>query len=245
MNKKEICSSWGETPITSFGIILFTVKDDKLLYLICQRRDSIEYTDFIRGRYSRHNLKTYISLMTPEERQRIVDYNFEELWHDLWINHNSKLYKEIYPKAKARFNQNFLRVKDLLKETESLVSEPIWGFPKGKQHSRETEIQCAVREFKEESRLYIDHKNILNMPPAIELFKGSNGKMYSTFYYIAFTAMRLPIRRIVLDGIRKDSVSDEIRELKWVTLQESKTYLPVWRQKLLEETEKRIKKHLN
>jgi len=69
--------------------------------------------------------------------------------------------------------------------------------------------------------------------------------MYSTFYYIAFTAMRLPIRKIVLDGIRKDSVSDEIRELKWVTLQESKMYLPVWRQKLLEETEKRIKKHLN
>lgn len=242
--KKEIFSSWGETPITSYGIILFTVKDSELHYLICQRRDSIEYTDFIRGRYSRHHLKTYISLMTAEERYRILNYNFDELWYDLWVNHGSKLYKEIFPKAKSRFLQNYARVKELIASTESLVREPIWGFPKGKQNSRETEIQCAVREFKEESRLHIDHKNILNMPPAIELFKGSNGKMYSTFYYIARTNHKLPIRKMGLDGIRKETISEEIRDLKWVTLKEAKQKLPLWRQRLLETTEYRIKKHV-
>ena len=48
----------GESPITSYGIILYTLEKGEIQYLICQRRDSIEYTDFIRGRYSLSSLKT-------------------------------------------------------------------------------------------------------------------------------------------------------------------------------------------
>lgn len=242
-----VFSTQGEQPITSYGIILFTIKNGIIEYLICQRRDSIEYTDFIRGRYSRNNLKNYVNLMTPEERDRIKKYSFDELWYDLWVNHSTKLYKDIYPKAKARFNQNIDKVLEVINNTESMTLEPIWGFPKGKKHSFETELQCAVREFKEEAKIEnIDYKSILNVPPSTELFKGSNGKMYSTQYYIAYQeySKRKPFNKIVLDGIRKETVSEEIRALKWVKLEDSKKYLPRWRVKLLEDTDKRIKMKL-
>lgn len=238
-----IISTQGDPPITSYGIILYTLKNGEIQYLICQRRDSIEYTDFIRGRYSKSHLKTYISLMTPEERERILNHNFDELWYDLWVNHDTKLYKDIYPKARERFLQNIETSLALIKETESLRKEPIWGFPKGKKNNKEKEINCAIREFSEETKMTIDYKNIMNIPPSIELFKGSNGKMYSTCYYISYLehSKKKPFNRIELDGIRKETVSEEIRALKWVTLDQSKSYLPKWRIKLLEETEKRIR----
>lgn len=241
-----IFSTQGEPPITSYGIILFTIHDGYIKYLICQRRDSIEYTDFIRGRYSRSSLRTYITLMTPEEREKIRKHTFDELWYDLWVNHQTRLYKEVYPKAKQRFEQNYDKVMELLKQTDTVTKEPIWGFPKGKKNQRETELQCAVREFIEESKIPIDYKHILNMPPSTELFKGSNCKMYSTHYYIAYidSNKRKPFNKIVLDGIRKETVSEEIRALKWVTLNESRDILPKWRVKLLEDTERRIRNKL-
>jgi 8-oxo-dGTP pyrophosphatase MutT (NUDIX family) len=237
-----IVSTQGESPITSYGVILFTLKDGKIQYLICQRRDSIEYTDFIRGRYSRANLTTYITLMTPEERERILTHDFDELWYDLWVNHESRLFKEIYPKAKQKYAQNYNKAIELIKETNSLTKCPLWGFPKGKKNTREKEINCAIREFGEETKMSIDYKSILNMSPSTELFKGSNGKMYSTSYYIAYIEhdKKKPFNKIELDGIRKETVSEEIGALRWVSLDQSRDYLPKWRIKLLEETQRRI-----
>lgn len=254
-------------PICSYGIIMFTYsrsegslrdpekaedslgepkKDEvEIKYLLCQRRDTIEYTDFLRGRYTLSNLKTYISLLTEDERNRILNYSFSDLWYDLWVNHHTKLYKEIYPKAKTRFDTNFELVKNMISDSRAIVKEPVWGFPKGKQNSRESDINTAIREFKEESKLPIGYKNIVNIPPAIETFKGSNGKMYSTFYYIAHTSHKHHFKRVVLDGIRKDTISEEISNLCWVTLEEAKRLLPPWRRKLLVETENRIRKYLS
>lgn len=261
-------------PICSYGIIMFTYSRSEesegsrsepkkaegsrseptgeaslrsaveIKYLLCQRRDTIEYTDFLRGRYTLSNLKTYVSLLTEDERNRILNYSFSDLWYDLWVNHHTKLYKEIYPKAKTRFDTNFELVKNMISETRPIVKEPVWGFPKGKQNSRESDINTAIREFKEESKLPIGYKNIVNIPPAIETFKGSNGKMYSTFYYIAHTSHKHHFKKIVLDGIRKDTISEEISNLCWVNLEEAKRLLPPWRRKLLVETETRIRKYL-
>jgi predicted NUDIX family NTP pyrophosphohydrolase len=236
----------GESPITSYGIILYTLEKGEIQYLICQRRDSIEYTDFIRGKYSLSSLKTYLSLMTHTERGRIAAYTFQELWDDLWVNHSIALYRETYTKAKQKFEQNYKLVLKLLSETDSVSIDPIWGFPKGKKNSRESEIQCSVREFIEETKIFLDYKHIMNIPPSVEIFKGSNGKMYSTYYYIAYIDHRhkKPFNKIKLNGIRKETVSEEMNALKWVTSKESEKYLPKWRVKLLLDTEKRIKLYL-
>lgn len=233
-----------KNPITSYGIILFYIdSSQKLWYLLAQRRDTIEYSDFIRGRYAVPDLELYFKLMTEDERNRLRNYSFEELWDDLWINHHNKFYRDIKPKARNRFDAQKSHMAKLLNTTTSIISEPSWGFPKGKRNYKENEIECAIREFKEESKLSIDYINLLSLPPSVEVFKGSNGKMYSTVYYIAQVNQMIPIKKIATTGIRKETISEEISNLRWCTIEQALPLLRPWRQKLLMDTELKIRTH--
>jgi len=240
-----VLNSPSKDPITSYGILLFYVDDENnIWYLLAQRRDTIEYTDYLRGRYSNTNLQTYFSLMTIDERERLKKYTFDELWDDLWINHNNNFFREAKTKAKNKYDYNKINMTKYLEITQSTKTEPVWGFPKGKKNTKETELQCAFREFKEETRLNIDYINLLSLSPTKEVFKGSNGKMYSTIYYIARIYTKIEIKKINTNGIRKETVSEEISNLKWTKLDEALNVLPPWRQKLLIETEAKIRKYL-
>ena len=56
-------------------------------YLLIRRKDSLGYIDFMRGKYPIGNkiyLLNIIQEMTKEERKRLLEKNFQELWHELW-----------------------------------------------------------------------------------------------------------------------------------------------------------------
>lgn len=232
-------------PITSYGIILFYVDSkDKIWFLLAQRRDTIEYTDFLRGKYTYANMETYFSLMTNEERDRIKNYSFNDLWDDLWINHNNRFYIDGKQKALSKFNTNKQLITKLLKNTRSTTTEPSWGFPKGKKHLKETEIECAFREFFEETKLYITYENLLNMSPIKEVFKGTNKKMYSTIYYIAQVNTKLSITKKCVNKLRENTVSEEIADLRWASLGLALHLLPPKRHELILECEDKIRNHL-
>lgn len=235
-----------KNPITSYGILLFYVDDnDQLVYLLSQRRDTIEYAEFLRGRYTRHNLDTYFSRMTPDERTRLEKYTFDELWDDLWINHDNRFYRDMQPKAKSKFEQNHDLLQEMLENTTTTVLEPRWGFPKGKRNIQESELECSFREFQEETRMSIDYLNLLNLPPCTEVFKGSNGKMYSTIYYVAQVDHEIPIRKMVTNGLRTETISEEISNLRWCTISEALKLLPAWRKRLLIEADEKIREYLD
>lgn len=232
-------------PITSYGVLL-VYKDEKigkLQYLLSQRRDSIEYIDFLKGKYTIVNLKHLLSLITVEEKERILNNSFDDLWDDLWVNHESYFYLEFKQRAKVKYENNKEIIDTYLKNNNSLKNEPIWGFPKGKKNNKETEINCAFREFKEETNMSIDYLNLLNLPPSIEVFKGSDGKMYSTVYYIAYIDTKIPIKKIKINNsnIRKETISEEISNLKWCSIEYALKLLPPWRQKLIIDTDLKIK----
>jgi ADP-ribose pyrophosphatase YjhB (NUDIX family) len=238
--KKNILKT-GNTPITSYGILLFFIDDaNKVWYLLAQRRDTIEYADFIRGRYTYLNLETYFSLMTKDERKRLTDYSFNELWDDLWINHDNRYYRDIKPRAKTKFESSTKLITNFLNNTTSNVDEPGWGFPKGKKNANETQIECAFREFNEETKISIDYLNLQSIPPVIEVFKGSNGKMYSTVYYIAKVNQMLPIKKIKINGLRTETISEEIANLRWCTLDMTKDLLPRHRYETLANSQDKI-----
>lgn len=232
--------------ITSYGIILiyYDENNHKLYYLLSQRRDTIEYTDYLKGKYLLNNLKTYFSLMTQNERHRLLTYNFDELWNDLWINHNCKAYNDKYMGAKAKFLNNYDYMKNILNSTQNNVYEPIWGFPKGKKNSFENVIDCALREFKEETKMQLTWKNLMNLSPFTEVFKGSNNLNYQTIYYIACSTSKTEIIKNIYNpkGFRSCSISEEISELEWCTLNESKQKLSQQRFNLLQNLENDIKK---
>jgi len=238
--------SFKNEPITSYGIILFYVDQNKhLYYLLSQRRDTIEYTEFIRGRYTYQELDTFFKHMTFEEKERIEKYTFDELWDDLWVDHTNTFYHEIKPRALMRFNSNKQLIQKYLDNSITTQQEPSWGFPKGKKNPKESEIDCAFREFTEESTLDLNYINLLNMAPVIEVFKGTNDKMYSTVYYISQTNEKLSWQKTKISGrIRTETISEEVSNLRWCTLGEALLLLKPWRQKLLIDLEIKLRSYL-
>jgi len=235
------------TPIQSYGIILILNECNKEpKFLICQRRDTIEYADFLRGKITKKCLSIYLKLMTQIEQEKILKYNFDELWDDLWVSHTCRLYKESYEYAKGKYNQYIEEAKKILLEMKlndtinfDINKEPPWGFPKGKKHLTENELECALREFKEETKIYLDYKYVLNIPELVETFRGSNGIFYQTIYYIA-QINELPKINKIKNGERGDIISEEIMDLKFVTINEAKQYLSEWRINLLENLLKKL-----
>jgi len=209
-------------PITSYGIIAFRIKqpitssepavlngvgqsdtinglDGKQIeFLMIQRRDTLGYVEFMRGKYnvaSVDYIQTLFHQMTHDELERLSKYDFETLWNSLWNNQISRQYKQEYDNAYLKY----MVLKDgkeeacgktldsYIENANRLWTTPEWGFPKGRRGNRESEITCAMREFIEETGLeesqFILVKNLL---PLEENFLGGNRVQYRHRYYLAY-----------------------------------------------------------
>lgn len=177
-------------PVKSYGIIAYKVINDSIKFLLIQRKDSIGFTDFIRGRYKTlkkvdmQKVKNLIEEMTDEEKLKILTENFDKIWDDLWIDHTSNIYINEKEKAKKSFNQIDINIiKDSI---PSRYKSTEYGFPKGRRSAQEHEFSCAIREFKEETGLSDeDFKICVNFNPVSENFIGSDNTKYTHIYYLA------------------------------------------------------------
>lgn len=176
-----------------------------------QRKDSLCYVEFIRGKYDIKN-KDYIMMlfsnMTSEERDKIHNNDFDTLWNAMWCRNGSseeensknfnKEYKDAYDKFVALLNGYniicslgnkppiFFNLQYILDNTTPTYEETEWGFPKGRRNINEDDISCALREFREETALFL--KNIRlskDIKPLEEVFSGSNKVRYKHVYYVA------------------------------------------------------------
>jgi len=231
---------------TSYGIILFTIKTGRIYYLLSQRRDTIEYSDYIRGIYKNQDLERYFRLMTNEEKHRLVNYTFDQLWDDLWTDHSNLLYHFMKKKAKSQFIDS-KDIRERCCKYRSPIISTSWGFPKGRKNKNsENEIDCAIREFREETNMKgtIEYNNILYITPPTETFMGTNNKMYRTKYFVCYTNDEsIPSPSIVDGGIRKYSISDEISELRWCNYTETIRLLDSYRVELLKNVDREIRNY--
>ena len=82
-----------KNPIVSYGIMLFKYINNNFHLLLVQRKDSISYIEFIRGKYSITNtskLLTILSNITKNELNMILNHNFDYLWNLLWSSNIDK-----------------------------------------------------------------------------------------------------------------------------------------------------------
>lgn len=241
---KKIYPTIGE-PIVSYGLIVYIIINSIAYYLLQQRRDTFEYMDFIMGLWKNiPQLASYFSAMSLEERTRIREYTFRELWEDLFVDKSSKMYKESYIKAKKKYDYIKHLIPNILDTTKTLILEPPWGFPKGKKNNyKETDIQCATRETQEETKVFPNTLTILPKHKFSEHFEGSNGKQYTTYYFLAKASKIEDIHRMETnDCIRKDTISEESSNVRWVTYEEGIDLLDTKGQKILQEVRKHITK---
>lgn len=209
------------TPISSYGIIAYRIKDQKCEFLLIQRKNTHGYTDFIRGRYYNRNpeemLKIYINEMVDEERVKILSLPFDDLWVDLWLK-NNKISRGEYEKAKARFSQ--INIEKLFEKVEpSKFSMREYGFPKGRRNRKEEQLSCAIREFQEETGLYLDFSNVVSKKITFEEnFTGTNGIQYKHVYYLAKISSETRDPRIDSQNVKQ---CEEIRDVRWSNFEDA------------------------
>jgi 8-oxo-dGTP pyrophosphatase MutT (NUDIX family) len=157
-------------------------------FLLIRRKHSLGYIEFMRGRYDLCDDATIVHLieqMTDEERQFIIHNNFDTVWDDLWRNTSrNKLYEKEYQRSFDRYRYIKEHKLDLLLNTKPKFNVPEWGFPKGRRNYMEKDIECAKREFMEESGLSEREFVVLDrIYPLNECFLGTNQVRYKHVYF--------------------------------------------------------------
>ena len=170
---------------------------NSIQFLLIRRKHSLGYTEFIRGRYVKDNIDGIIRLfqqMTPEEIDKLDTMSFDDIWTDFWSGDIKKqlLNKSEFAESKKKFEdlRNKIGVKLALdfyiKNVAPFYTTPEWGFPKGRKSRGESDIDCATREFCEETGYNLsDIKLLSNVKPIIENMIGTNGVSYRHIYYLA------------------------------------------------------------
>jgi 8-oxo-dGTP pyrophosphatase MutT (NUDIX family) len=158
--------------------------DTKIKFLLIQRKHSFSYIEFLRGLYKEtdeYKIKSLFSLMSKSEIQLIKDNDFQTLWFNLWQKNKSKTFIKEMNTSMKKFN--YLKSKNLI-DYESEYDTPEWGFPKGRRNKYENNLDCANREFKEETNM-TNYNLFERIGIMEEKFTGTNNINYRQIYYLA------------------------------------------------------------
>lgn len=212
-------------PITSYGIILFRSNQERIEFLMIRRKDSFGYIDFIRGKYSINNLAQLYAIvdeMSISEKTRILTQSFETLWNDMWGTTNIQYKNEEYSSKKKfesikegiLFDNKIISLKDIVETSKTNWVETEWEFPKGRRNQKEKDLECALREFEEETGIPKETVKIIeNVLPFEEMFVGSNHKSYKHKYFLAI---------IDNENVHNLNLSNyqitEVSKLEWKTI---------------------------
>ena len=222
-------------PILSYGVILYQIDEEKIPRIVMiERKDSLSFIEFIRGKYKTPSNRGYIELlisrMTEEEKEKLLTNSFDELWIKLWIhidNVNQRIKKEflqskdIFEKLKkgvVKDNQ-FHSLETIIQNSTKNYTMNEWELPKGRRSGHENNKDCAIREFNEETNIKPgQYKIIKNMIPLIEEYRGINKVRYKHIYYIGQMIEQIILK---IDPENKDQYT-EIKNIAWLT--ESECY---------------------
>lgn len=208
-------------PVISIGIIVFKMINDEPHLIMIQRKYSMCFVEFLRGRYNINNLTYLITLINGMTDKEIIDLEtktFEILWNELWINNDHKNYKNDFFTAKEKFVQ--INIKELIEKKSEKYETPEWGFPKGRRNYKEKDIDCAIREFCEETGLEKnDFEIIQNIIPIKEDYIGNNSVRYRHIYYIAKIKSASKNKHLYVDPNNKDQCI-EIGDISWLDKKE-------------------------
>lgn len=200
--KKDITNTLGIDINSEHDVCLYSALKNNIKFLTIQRKHSIGFVEFVRGKYEVDNIDKLVlifQLLTKDELHKIDTLTFEELWIDMWNDPHKKMSNEKeYQISKNKYNelrnQSPLGLDFLIKNITPQWNTPEWGFPKGRKNYNETELNCSKREFEEETNFTSDDYIIIDsFPPVTEELIGTNGLTYKHIYYIGMsTSDKIP-----------------------------------------------------
>jgi len=208
-------------PRLSYGIILFNSNNEVVMI---EKRDSISYIEFIRGKYTVDNID-YIQLlidrMSTVEQEKLIKLSFNELWNNIWYSSNNK---REYDKSESKYKQIMERniLMDCINKSDKKYKYNEWEIPKGRRNLNESNRCCAIREFEEETNIGSNDYDIYdNILPFEESYTGSNNINYKNVYYIASLKDDIEL------NINKNNNNQvhEVKDIKWINIQNYKDYV--------------------
>lgn len=216
-------------PVISCGIILLREGNQKTKLpitdtakaeiLMVKRKDSMAFVEFVRGKYEADNYdyaKRLISNMTKYEQNLILNESFEGLWAKVWGSGRETTSSE-FEESKNKFEK--LNCKKMIKESPSDFDDAEWGFPKGRRMRGESDMDCAIREFFEETNIVREAYTVCSNISFTENFTGTNDIKYRHVYFVALlkTPDLLNITQKLTAAQRR-----EISAIGWKTIDETK-----------------------
>jgi len=196
-------------------------------------------------------IKYIFDNMTYAEKMDIIGMQFNRMWYRIYHNDPEKFYSivdiyknanfanspieqryseseiyKLYIEKKNKFEKNF--VKDCGKKLRILIHQStdakvIWEMPKGGKNGNESNIECSIREFYEETSIKFSKYKILHdVAPLVDAFV-DNEIIYKTVYYVAI--LREGNDNFIPSiNYRSFSQITEVEEIKWVSLAEIKFF---------------------
>jgi ADP-ribose pyrophosphatase YjhB (NUDIX family) len=204
--------------------------ENKLQYLLIRRKHSLGFVEFMRGKYPIHNYDYLVNIfneMSNEEKEKIKVLSFDELWTYLWGEQIGIQYRGEEKTSKEKFNllkegienKNSYNLDKLINESTSQWEETEWGFPKGRRNYQEKDLNCALREFEEETGYLKSNVKLLqNIIPYEEIFTGSNMKSYKHRYFIGYIDSSItptyPYQETEVSDVKWMSLEDCIAKIR-------------------------------
>lgn len=221
--------------IQSYGIVCINPKNNKVLFI--QKRNSYEFVDFIHGKYDINNHNELIKLfkgMKYNEKIIILSLNFDFMWYYVYLDinkfqHNKYYFNQIFNKY---FNHNkYEKLIDLVKLNIFEHNKSIWEIPKGKKlNKNELDLDCAIREFIEESNIQRNNFTIILNDRLSYSFNDKNVN-YTYHYYIAqindnqqqYQQQTQQYQQQQQQQHKSNNLLSEVKNIKWLNIDDIKS----------------------
>lgn len=217
MSYNKIINSYG------IGCCRWNIVKNQMEILMVKKRVSYYFLDFVLNKYNYNDISSLIKLlskMTIEEKLILKYMNFKKIWFKAWLEDIDNvdigfLRLKQYYKFESKFKETLSKIKEhkfihLLNQTSH--NDNMWEIPKGRKLNKyEKNLNCAIREFTEETNYDIKKVNILNNN-AVIIKKNVKNVMYVFNYYIGYTSYNEINTKKLIDKIQ------EISDVKWLSL---------------------------
>jgi 8-oxo-dGTP pyrophosphatase MutT (NUDIX family) len=203
--------------------------DEKLVYMFNNMTNQ-EKLDIISLRFDVMWFRVWLRFNVPLVKQaEITD------WLDIYktktmLNfiHTAlpKSMQDLFIRRKAKFENTFLtdngdRLMGLMRRSKE-CADLQWEIPKGRMRSGETPIDCAVREFCEETGVKVDMYDLVQGISAFTDTSAHMGITYTSTYYVGITKFEFEPHV----DINNSTQMVEVDAVRWVGINEMR-YMPM------------------
>lgn len=210
----------------SAGLICarFNPHKDAMEFLMVQKGFTYAFSDFVHKKWTMDNIHALVNSMTQHEKIIIYSGDFKIMWNNIWMG--VVIRESFYRECEAHYKRYFggpdglKHIRQILASSRTF-GELLWEPPKGhKTFTGEKHLDCAVREFKEETNLSID--NIKLLPCAsIERINVVDNTTYISKYYIGVMRPYNTRKKTATGG-----GGNEVRDIRWLTIPELRLLCP-------------------